>query len=302
MEISPLAFLSAAGKTLSRRWQSGLQHGRSFMLIGGVYDGDVYKNVNSVFNYDVASGSFRDMPSMAMAVARGFHVVAPVRPESVEQCGGGSTHPWVLVLGGRVAGYKDSSVAEVIRLDPENDPVPECRKNLMNLPGPRRRGAAGLIHESRFTMYRTALRIFLANTIRILLFSTCQYYLNYRAIYNLDTAILYCGGLDSIYYKSDCYAYDVANQKWSYKGRLSAAKTITGFSQHPERGLIMTGGTTKIGGDSIDAVESTANGVLFDNSHAKMPLGLSGHCQVGFVLSETLVASSKKYYIPIGHK
>ncbi len=100
-----------------------------------------------------------------------------------------------------------------------------------------------------------------------------------RLIIFAGKTILYCGGLYSAFYKHECWAFDVASNKWSTRGRLTLARTVVG-STHPTRGLLMTGGTARTY-TAEDIVESTTNGINFDkSSYTKMPVGLSGHCQV----------------------
>ncbi len=107
-------------------------------------------------------------------------------------------------------------------------------------------------------------------------------------IFQLSTGrkALYCGSWLAGSVGSDkCYSLDLMTNAWTLSGRMSHAKSHAGASVHPQLGLIQTGGLQRPGAPAINLVESTLDGVTFNQNYPRMPLALGCHCQVIKLLS-----------------
>ena len=104
-----------------------------------------------------------------------------------------------------------------------------------------------------------------------------------------------CGGIsyDGDFYDSDlCLKYVPSSDEWVVSGVMSESKSEMGYGSSESWGLVMAGGDN---GTEISSVETTADGIIFDNL-PDLEVGVSGSCVA--VIDDDRIFTSGGYYDP----
>ncbi len=98
---------------------------------------------------------------------------------------------------------------------------------------------------------------------------------------SLDGVPTVCGGLTSESgVLNQCYYYDAPTDYWYRAGKMTSRRAYAGYSLHPTKGLIITGGQAD-SDVNLHTVESTTDGYTFDTNYDEMLEDTNyGHCQV----------------------